>query len=85
MDGSETGGRGARDAATVLPFVVALLLIPPAILIFAKPVTIAGLPLIVVYLFGVWAVAIIAATVIAGRLARTDTEAGTQSLDEGRR
>ncbi len=85
MDGSDTGGRGARDVAAVLPFVLALLLIPPAILIFARPVMIAGVPLIVVYLFGIWALAIISATVIARRFSRADTETGTPRPDEGRR
>ena len=38
MDISEPEGQGARDAATVLPFVAAVLLLPPFVLIFAAPV-----------------------------------------------
>jgi len=69
----ETGGRGARDAATMLPFLVAVLLAPPIILVFAAPVTILGIPLIAVYLFGLWAAAVLAAFLLSHRLADAET------------
>ena len=67
----DAGGeaRGARDAASVLPFVVTVLFVPPIILIFAAPLSLAGVPLIVLYLFGVWALAIVAAFMLARKLA----------------
>ena len=71
MDISEPEGQGARDAATVLPFVAAVLLLPPVVLIFAAPVLFSGIPLIVVYIFGVWAAIILATYLTARRLAVT--------------
>ncbi len=60
--------RGARDAASLLPVVAGFLLAPPLILIFAAPVVLGGMPLIVVYLFGVWAAVIVAAFVLSRSL-----------------
>jgi hypothetical protein len=70
--------QGAVDAATVLPFVAAVLLAPPIILIFGAPVMLAGIPLILVYVFGVWAAIILAAALLARRLSRNEVVA----LDE---
>ncbi|PRD41724.1 hypothetical protein C5748_19875 [Phyllobacterium phragmitis] len=81
----ETGRRGGRDAATVLPFLLAILLAPPIILVFAAPVTIVGIPLMAVYLFGVWAVAVLAAFFLSQRLAETETPPGQASPGEGKR
>ncbi|MDZ5699795.1 hypothetical protein [Chelativorans sp. M5D2P16] len=80
MNEIETGGRGARDAAKVLPFLAAVLLAPPIVLIFTAPVTIAGMPLIVVYLFGVWTAVVFAAFLLSRRLAE-----GEAPGDEPRR
>ncbi|HET6599287.1 MAG TPA: hypothetical protein VFG60_04925 [Burkholderiaceae bacterium] len=57
----------ARDAAVLLPLLGLFLLMPPIIALFVQPVTIAGVPLIVAYVFGVW-LALVAA---AAWLART--------------
>lgn len=57
----------ARDAATLLPLVGAGLLLPPFILVFAAPVLVAGVPLIVIYVFGTWAAIVFAAWLIARR------------------
>ena len=57
-----------RDAATVLPFLAAVLLLPPVILIFARPAAPWGVPLIVIYVFAVWAAAILAGFLLARRL-----------------
>lgn len=60
------------DAATVLPFVAAILLCPPIILIFAAPVMLAGIPLILIYVFGVWAAIVLSAALLARRLSTTE-------------
>ncbi|HTQ78176.1 MAG TPA: hypothetical protein VMI15_09145 [Burkholderiales bacterium] len=44
----------ARDAAIVLPLLGLFLLLPPVISLFAVPLELAGVPLVVVYLFSVW-------------------------------
>ena len=44
----------ARQAAGVLPILGLLLLMPPLIGLFSTGVDVAGVPLIVVYLFAVW-------------------------------
>ncbi|WEX10644.1 hypothetical protein [Chelativorans sp. AA-79] len=83
----ETGGRGARDAATVLPFLAAFLLAPPVILIFAAPVAVFGIPLTTIYLFGVWLVVILAAFFLSRRLAdpEADRDQETRPVEDGRR
>jgi len=68
-EGREASERGIRDAASVLPFLATVLLAPPIILIFAAPVRLAGIPLIVVYIFGVWAAVILAALLLSRGLA----------------
>jgi hypothetical protein len=50
---TEREGR-ARDAAVLLPLLGLFLLMPPIIALFAQPVTVVGVPLIVAYVFGVW-------------------------------
>lgn len=55
----------ARSAAVVLPLLGLFLLVPPLIALFAVPVRIAGVPLIVVYLFGVWLVLVLVAALLA--------------------
>ncbi len=44
----------ARDAILAATVLGALLLLPPILPYFDRPVTMLGMPLIVVYLFGVW-------------------------------
>ncbi|WP_372501379.1 hypothetical protein P7L66_20155 [Tistrella mobilis] len=76
--GGHEQGQGIRDLAGVLPYAAILLLMPPIILIFTAPVQIAGIPLIVVYLFGVWALIVAGAFVVAERLRRQETATGPQ-------
>lgn len=72
MQRFEAGSRGARDAASMLPFFAVVLFVPPIILIFAKPATLLGIPLIVIYLFAVWAIVIAAAFLFSLRLGKPD-------------
>jgi hypothetical protein len=55
----------ARDAAILLPFAASILFLPPFILLFAAPVAVAGIPLIVIYIFAVWAAIVLAAWRVA--------------------
>lgn len=58
-----------RDAAMLLPAIGTFLFLPPAITLFVGTGTLGGVPLIVLYLFGVWLVLIACAAVLARRLA----------------
>lgn len=51
----------AGDAGVALPLLGLFLLMPPLITLFAVPHAVAGVPLIVVYLFGVWLALVLAA------------------------
>lgn len=70
----EPDRQGLRDAATILPFAAAALLAPPLIWIFAGPTEPGRVPLIIVYIFGIWAVIILAAFLLAQRIARLADE-----------
>lgn len=74
--------QGLRDAATVLPFAAAALLSPPLIWIFAGPTAAGSVPLIILYIFGVWAAIILAAFFLSRRIARL-TDENPQDQDGG--
>ncbi len=57
-----------RDAALMLPILGAFLLISPAASVFNSTATVLGLPVIVLYVFGVWLGMIVAALALARRL-----------------
>ncbi|MCW5639790.1 MAG: hypothetical protein KIT28_12590 [Rubrivivax sp.] len=57
-----------RDAAALLPAIGVFLLMPPAINLFTGTRLVAGVPLIVAYLFGVWLALIACAALLARRL-----------------
>ena len=78
----DADAQGARDAATLLPFAAAVLLLPPFILVFAAPALVAGVPLIVIYVFGVWAAVILGAWLLARRHARASDDPGNPSGTE---
>ncbi len=59
----------AVDAAKALPALGVFLLMPPTITLFAVLADVAGIPLIVVYMFGVWLALIACAGLLARRLA----------------
>ena len=58
---SDLRRRKFRDAALVLPFAGAFLLMPPFIRIFVSSGDLGGIPTIIVYLFSVWFVLILIA------------------------
>jgi hypothetical protein len=72
MERFEAASRSVRDGASLLPFFAIALFIPPIVLIFAKPVTVFGIPLIAAYLFAVWAAVIAAAFVFSLRLGKRE-------------
>lgn len=77
-EGWEARTRRVREFATVLPLVVILLVMPPIVLVFSAPSTLAGIPLIVVYIYGLWAAAIVAALAVARRLERGEGAGGSE-------
>jgi hypothetical protein len=77
--------QAARDAATLLPIVATVLLLPPIILVFAAPVLVAGIPLIVIYVFSVWALIVFGAWLIASRQAHEPDVAHTSIEGEADR
>ncbi|HEY9568789.1 MAG TPA: hypothetical protein VIR38_11915, partial [Thalassobaculum sp.] len=58
----------ARDAILVVTVFGALMLVPPILPFFARPVALLGVPLILVYVFGVWLALIVTARILARRL-----------------
>lgn len=69
MKPPDPGSPRLRDAATLLPVLAVFLLMPPVITLFTDTRTVGGVPLIVAYLFGVWLALIVAAALLAHRLA----------------
>lgn len=51
--------RKARDIAAVVPIVAIALFMPPLVHLFGSESGIFGIPAIVLYLFGIWIVAIV--------------------------
>jgi hypothetical protein len=64
----DLSGRKVREAAIVLPVAGVFLLMPPVIHVFATHASVAGIPIIIVYLFAVWFALIICAWRLAGPL-----------------
>lgn len=62
-----------RHLAICLPLFGLFLLMPPVLLIFGIPSVIAGIPLIVLYIFGIWGGLIAAAAFLARHLNAGDT------------
>jgi hypothetical protein len=69
--------RKARDLALVLPILGVFLLMPPFIRVFVSSATVSGVPLIICYLFTMWAALIFCAWRLARPLMETaDAVAG---------
>jgi hypothetical protein len=66
-------GHRARDAALVLPLAGLVLIAPPAINLFLADLSVFGVPLIGVYLFGVWGLLIVGARLLSRRLGEDDS------------
>lgn len=64
--------KGVRDVAIILPFIATVLFMPPIVLIFTAPLLIGGVPLIIVYIFGAWALMIAVAFLVARILGRAE-------------
>jgi len=60
--------RKLHDSALLLPVFGAFLLVSPLITVFTGPITVFGLPLIFVYIFGVWLGLVLLARAMARRL-----------------
>ncbi len=58
-----------QSAAVLVPLAALFLLMPPFVLLFATPRMVFGVPLIVLYIFGVWALLVVATRLLARRLA----------------
>lgn len=78
MASRHSNGQGFRDAATILPIVATLLLTPPLIRIFATSATPGGVPMIVFYIFAIWAATILVAFFLARRVDQPPNEAEDQ-------
>jgi hypothetical protein len=90
MDSPARDSARQHDVAVLLPCIGLLLLMPPFIGLFSPRLMLFGIPLQVLYVFGVWAVLIVLAAVLARRLPehaaeppwRTDAEAPPDAPDE---
>ena len=58
----------AQSAAVVVPLAGLFLLMPPFITLFATQGRLGGIPLIVLYMFGVWAALVLLTAWLARRL-----------------
>lgn len=74
-----TEQRRLRDRSAVLLVLGLLLLMPPLAIVFHLETKIAGIPFTLVYLFGVWAILILAAMRISRRM--RDDERATEDGD----
>ena len=63
-----------HDAARLLPILGTVLLMPPVITLFVADVSIGGVPLIVVYVFGAWLALIVCAVWLSRRLATAESD-----------
>ncbi len=80
-------GHRIRDLARILPFLGVVAFSPSLLLLFAQAGDVAGAPGLVVYIFSVWAGLVIAALVLAHRLApvnatRDDPDAPPETRGE---
>ena len=73
-------GRRLRDIATVLPLALLLLVLPPYIRIFDQDSFLNGIPLLLIYIFGLWALVILASGLLSRNLVQHEM---TDRLGEG--
>ncbi len=60
------------DTALLAVVMGVMLVAPPLILLFNKPASVFGVPLPVLYLFGVWLTLVLIACLLSGRLPAED-------------
>ncbi|HQX57666.1 MAG: hypothetical protein KBF63_17565 [Rhodoferax sp.] len=58
----------AQSAAVLLPILGLFLLFPPFVTLFTGPQRFFGVPLIVIYIFGVWFAIVVATALVVRRL-----------------
>ena len=56
---------GIKDASILILCLGIVLLLPPIAFIFDKPVVLFGVPLVVLYMFGVWFALVLASCIIS--------------------
>lgn len=71
-DGSFAAAK-TRDAALILPVIGLFMLTPPLVTVFGAEINIFGVPLIVLYLFCIWAALILCAAGLSRRLIAKST------------
>ncbi len=71
----------APEAAILLPLLGFFLLMPPMIGLFAVHLDIVGLPLIVIYVFGVWLALVVCAALLARRLTHSPSDSPGERVD----
>jgi hypothetical protein len=74
-------GRRLRDMAIVLPFAFLLLVLPPYVRVFDGDGTLLGVPSLLVYVFGVWTLAILAAGLVARSMLRGELDDAPEPSD----
>ncbi|MEW5423189.1 hypothetical protein [Amorphus sp. 3PC139-8] len=72
---------GVSDLKWALPAALVILLMPPVLLLFDRPMLIGGIPLLHAYLFLVWLVFIGATAWLARRLFRDEESAKAPPWD----
>jgi hypothetical protein len=82
-EGRQPDRERTRDLAAILPFAAAVLLAPPLLGVFAAPLAPGGVPLIVVYVFAVWAAIIAGAFLLARRLSHPALDGAAGERREG--
>ena len=70
-----------QNAAVLVPLAGLFLLMPPFISLFAAPLMGFGIPLIVLYMFGVWAALILLTWLLTRRLAAADDPEAEVEVD----
>ncbi|MEM8791541.1 MAG: hypothetical protein AAGE80_07975 [Pseudomonadota bacterium] len=75
------GARKTRDLALILPIVGLLFLIPPFATIFAIEGRILGIPVMVAYIFTVWALLILASAILSWRIGRASRKDAADRLE----
>lgn len=76
--GKRRGDRRLRDIAVVLPIALLLTFLPPYVRIFDQNGLLGGVPLLLVYIFGIWSLVILASALLGRRLCQSEMENTTE-------